>query len=191
VTFLAVIVLVPLFFYLISRQSFHSRYSLIVLPPLLALAGSAVARCLGSIRFARLFVAALILVTVGNVWFMPAMYRYQGKCIDQGPVFFGSFRKLEEVYQHLRAHAGPNRIIHIDDSAYMNALSPEDNVHGEVDLVRRYVDIREKEFLALSTAPLKPINYTLYDATQVNSDNPAIAFLGHGIVLVAPTRSTK
>src|SRR5262249_33924250 len=100
VLFLAVVTVVPLLFQLVSRQPFHSRYAIILLPPLLALAGAATARWLSTRQFARVFLVALVVTTCANIWFMPTMYHYQGKRIDNGEVFYGSFRKLEVVYQH-------------------------------------------------------------------------------------------
>src|SRR5947209_3155456 len=66
-------------------------------------------------------------------------------CGGSGPVFIPSFRKLETVYQQLKQKAGPNRIIMVEDTAYLSALSRKDEVHRDAALIRRYVEVREKE----------------------------------------------
>jgi hypothetical protein len=184
IVFLTLITVVPLLFQLVSRQSFHSRYAIILFPSLFALAGAATARWLATPRFARVFLVTFIVMVCTNVWFMPAMYRYQGRRIDDGELFYGSFRNLEVVYQHLKAHAGPNCGVQIDDGAYMTALASSDQAHSEADLIRQYTAIREKEAAALS-APTRSVTYTLRSADQVTPGDAAIAYCANGIALIA------
>ncbi len=185
VVFLAVLIVVPLVCLLFSGESFHSRYAIALLAPLLSLAGSAIVTWSTHPRVGRFFVVAVIAVTCGNVWFMPAMYWYQGARIERGEVFYSSFRNLESVYQHLKRHAGPKRSVEVDDAAYLNALSLQDKAHREAKLIRRYVIIREKESAALSGGRWVPVTYTMCRADQVLPGDPAVAYVAHDIALFA------
>ena len=115
---------------------------------------------------------------------MLAMYYVQGIRIDRGPVFYGSFRKLEVVYQHLKTHAGANRDLEVDVADYKRSLPPEDKEHGEPGLIRHYVAAREKEYMALTSARTKPVTYTVCRSDQVTPGDATIAYLGNGIALV-------
>jgi len=185
ILFLGILIVVPLFCALVSRQTFHARYSIILLPPLLSLAGFAVVKWLAQPRISKFFLAAIIIMTCGNVWFMPAMYHHQSVRIKQGEIFYSSFRNLEIVYQQLKTHAGNNHSIQVDDSAYMHSLSPDDKFHPDAKLIRRYVAIREKEVGAISNNQTASVTYTLCAADQVGQGDAAIAYQDHGIALVA------
>jgi hypothetical protein len=183
--FLAILIVVPLFCSLVSRQSFHVRYGILLLPPLLSLAGYIVVKAVGRPRIRRFFLPAMIIMICGNVWFMPAMYHYQGTRIRQGAIFYSSFRNLEIVYQHLKIHAGRNHPVQVNDTAYMASLLPGDNVHPDAKLIRRYVAMRQKEIGAVSDAQNSPEVYTLFAADQVRQGDASIAYEDHGIALVA------
>jgi hypothetical protein len=190
--FLAVVVTVPLLCSAAARQSFHSRYSIVLLPALLALAGGAVMHWLSSRRWARLFLAEVIVTTCANIWFMPAMYHAQGARIEQSETFYASLPNLEAVYQRLRAHAGPGESVEVDVAAYLKGLAPHDKAHRDAELIRRYVMVREKERAALYGVGNAPVTYALFGEDQVTSGDRAIAYVGHGIALMAQkTRDTS
>ena len=182
VLFLAILLIVPLFFSLVSRQSFHARYAIVLFAPLLALAGFAVKKWLASPRISRFFLPAIIIMICGNVWFMLAMYHDQNVRITQSNIFYSSFSNLEIVYQDLKHHAGAGGV-QVDDAAYLASLSPTDRYHHDAKLIRRYVAMREKETGALSDN--QTATFMLLAADQVTPADPAIAYRDHGIALVA------
>jgi hypothetical protein len=185
ILFLTIIIVVPLFQSLISRQSFHSRYAIVVLPALLALVSYALVQWLASPRFGRMFAIAIVVMTCGNLWFMPAMYYRQNMHINQGEVFLASFRHLESLYQQLKIHAGINRCVRVDDVAYRKTLDPKDKLQGEAKHISGYVKDREKEFVAATGIYNEPVIYTLLRADQVNPGDRAVAYCTNGVALVA------
>ena len=194
VIFLAIVIVVPLLCVFFSRQTYRIHYSIIWLAPLLSLVSYALMKWLASPRVGKVFLVAVILMTCGNIWFMPAMFHYQGVCIDHGEYFLGSFHNLETVYQKLKAHAG-NRCIAVDntnyklaitDPAYLPTLTiPAKRRATEGRYLAEYVDTREKEFTALHGIKTAPITYVLYRADQVPEGVSGIAYQGKGIALVA------
>ena len=92
ILFVAILSVLPLLFTLVSGQSYHTRYSIVLLAPLLTLAGSAVAEWSPARRTGRFLLAGVVLMTCGNVWFMPGLYRHQRIQIEQGAVFMPSLR---------------------------------------------------------------------------------------------------
>ncbi len=187
--FLTIFTLVPLFFALVSGRPFHARYCLVLVPALLALAGGAVTRWLPAQRLGPAFAAALVVMTCGNVWFMAAMYRHQGRRIEQSEVFVPSFRQLEAVYQRLKAQAGADRPVQVEDAAYLRALPHRDDPRQDAALLRRYVAVREKEVSLVSATEEAPVVYALRRADEVSPGERGIGYLGHGIALVAATPS--
>jgi 4-amino-4-deoxy-L-arabinose transferase-like glycosyltransferase len=189
VLFFAILTTVPLFCSLVSRQSFHARYSIILLAPLLTLAGLAVTKWLAWQRIRRPFLAAMIAMTCGNIWFMLAMYHDQDVRITQSDIFYSSFRNLEIVYQELKQHAGAAHGIKVDDAAYLASLSPDDRYHHDAKLIRRYVEIREKETGAAPGSQTASVTFTLCAADQTKPGDAAIAYKDHGIALIAGPHS--
>jgi hypothetical protein len=189
ILFLTIIFAVPLVFSLVGGQSFHARYCLVLLAPLFSLAAVAAVKWLATRRVRRIFFPILMVTTCANIWLVPAMYRFQGKCLEEGPLFIPSFRKLETVYQRLKAHAGKNRFIQVDDVSYLQALTPQDKVHAYASMIRTYVANREKEN-GLSSGPrVSSLTYDLCCADRVKPDDPAVAYRGQGIALVAAPAS--
>ena len=187
ILFLAILLVVPLGFAVASGKSFHSRHCLVLIPALLCLVGGAAARWLSDPRLGRYFAVALAVTTCANVWFMPAMYRYQGRRITQAEVLVPSFRQLETVYQQLKQHAGVGRGVVVSDAAYLAALTPGDLARKDAELISRYVVVREKEAALLSGPPPAQVIYTLHRADQAPADAPATAtaYRAHGIALIA------
>lgn len=173
----------PLICALLSGNPFHTRYALVFLPVVMTLAGCGTAQALQWPRFGRAVLAALIITTCVDVWFMPAFYHYQADSIAQGEVFIPGFRKLEAVYQAVKHHAA-NRHIQIDDSAYLRSLAPQDNAHRDANLIRRYTFVREKETHSFESTGNPAAHYKLCRADEVAEGDPAVAFRGNGVALV-------
>ena len=83
VAFLAIVFTVPLLTGLVSGKSFHSRYCLVLLAPLLTLAAAATVRWLAGPRPNRVFLAVVVITTAANIWFVPASDRLQERRIEQ------------------------------------------------------------------------------------------------------------
>jgi hypothetical protein len=183
------VVAIPLLCAAISGKNFRSHYAIVLFAPLLALAGWAAASLISSPRLGKWFAATLIMVICGNAWFMPAMFRYQGIRIDKGEVFLASFRNLETIYQQLKAHAGSERGVKVDDRTFYQEVQGHEEQLSDALLISRYVAIREKEYAMLSCRQMPPVTvtYTLRRAEAVNRRDPAVAYRQHGIeLLVAP-----
>ena len=187
--FLAIITMVPLFCAAASGKNFRSHYAIVLFAPILTLAGWAAASLTASPRSGRWFGLALAIVTCGNVWFMPAMFRYQGARIDKGAVFIPSFRNLETVYQRLKAHAGPGRGVKVDDAVLWWEMHGREDVLSDALLISRYVAIREKESAMVSGTNAAAETYTLRRAAQTDAQSSGIAYLAHGIALIAAPSS--
>jgi hypothetical protein len=184
--FLMVLIVIPLFFVLVSGKPFHARYGLVLMAPILVLAGSAAARWTASARLGKQFRVALIALVLVNVWFMPAFYYHQQTRIEQGENFVASFRQLELVYQQIKAHAGPGRPVRVDITAYIQGFPRSDEVHREAGMIRRYVEVREKEAGVRLSEGQSPSTYELLRSNQVTAGNLRIAYQAHGIALVGP-----
>jgi hypothetical protein len=184
ILFLAILVGVPILCAAGSGKNFRSHYAIILFPALLTLAGWGVAQWTRSPRTGRFFLAAVMVVACGNVWFIPAMFHYQGACIQRGEPFICSFRNLEAVYQQLKAHAGTNRCVRVDAALYLQAVPQTDEVHREAALLSDYVDVREKEFIQLSGRQTAPVTYTLCRADQLIPGTAGVACHAHSIALV-------
>jgi hypothetical protein len=182
--FLGVVILTPILFSLLSGRPFHARYGLVLLPALLALTGAAAARWSGLPGKGRRFSAALLVMTCSNIWFMAGMYRLQGNRIEQGSIFIPSFRELENVYQDLKANAGKDQPLAVETVVYEKIFA-DDEMHRDASLIRRYVQVREKETGSREGTRAAPAWYVLHPADEVKPGEPGVAFRGKGIALVA------
>jgi hypothetical protein len=186
VLFLFIVVAVPILIGLISRKAFHTRYCLVFLPALLSLAGCAVGELLPYKRVGHLFGGALILTIAGNVWFMPAMYHYQGTCIERGPTFVPSFGQLESVYRQLKKDAGETRRIEVVvDKDYLRKLPSEDKLYRDAAIIRTYVVAREYKPVSPANAQEVPVIYKLCHGGESSAGNGRIAYQARGIMITS------
>ena len=183
---LAIVLVVPLALALVSGKPFHTRYCLVLLGPLLCLAAAAAERWMRFPRFGRWFGIGTIALCVANVWLMLGFYSYEKARIDRAAAFVPAFRKLESVYQALKARAGANGGVQIDDQDYLVALTPKDEVHRDAALIRRYVEVREKEAASKNGKPAEQTWFKLVSESELNRNNDLdVPFRGNGIALVA------
>ena len=182
--FLTIIFSLPLMMNLAEGKRFHGRYCLVLLSPLFSLAAVAAVRWLSLRRIRQIFLP-LLLVTLGaNVWLVLTAFRYQGSCIAQGALFAPTFHNLETVYQNLKAHAGKNQPIQVQDDEYMRTAAPNYPPSIYPHQICQYVAIRELENALPSAVQTPVLTYKIVPADQVKADNPAVAYQNHGIALV-------
>ena len=180
--FLTIVTAIPLLFAALYGKNFRSHYAIVLLTPLLALAGWAGASWLSSPRFGRGFAAALLVVTCANAWFMPALFRDQRLRIQKGDVFLASFRNLESVYQQLKASAGKEQCVRVTESAFSSKVREKEDFTVDAQLISRYVTIREKESLMLLGGRKPPMTYILRHAKEATQEDPGVVYRAHGRV---------
>ncbi len=183
--FLTIGFVVPLMCNLVNGKVFHARYCLVEIAPLFSLAAVAVVRWLSMPRIRQIFLPPLLVTLSVNVWLVLALFRYQGKCIEQGAPFAPSFHNLENVYQALKVHAGTNQLIRVEDDEYMRTMLLRRGPNSYPHQICAYVAIRECENALPSTMQTPVLSYEIFFADQVKPDSPAVAYREHGIALVA------
>jgi hypothetical protein len=172
-----------LFLNLIGGKEFQSRYCLVVLPLLFALAGLAAVKCLESPRLRKFFLPVMVLTVAADLWFWPRMCWFEHNRIANGPVFVPGLKKLESVYQDLKSRAdGP---VQVQFKPYLDSLPKNDQVRRNARLISLYVRWRELELQPAGRTTLRTNFFDLRAASLVNSNDPAVAFYGNGIALVA------
>jgi hypothetical protein len=189
--FLIISFVVPLMSNLVNGNIFHARYCLVEIAPIFSLTAVSVVRWLSRQRIRQIFLP-LLLATLGvNVWLVLTIFRFQGRCIEQGALFVPSFHNLETVYQSLKAHAHKNQPIRVEydkfqEDKYMRAMAITSHWASSYPYqISVYVAIRECENAPPSTMPSVVLSYEMFSAEQVNLDNPAVAYRKHGLALVA------
>ncbi len=183
--FLAILVAVPLLGATLSGKNFRTHYTLVLFPAMLALAGGAVAKWSSAPRLGRYVTAAVVLLTCANAWFMAALFHDQGVRIDRGEAFIGSFRKLESVYRQLKAHAGANHSVKVEDAAYIKGFSRPEQERLNTKFIRVYVAIREKETAPQTGRSGEPVAYRLCRSAEVRPDDARVAYRAQGFALLS------
>jgi hypothetical protein len=183
--FLATLLAVPLFLAALSGKPFHARYALVLFPALLALCGAGAVRWLASPRFRRPVLSALVISAGANIWFMPAFYWHQGQVITRGDIFVPSFRQLETVYRALKAHAGGQKRLRVDDTFYLEGLAQTEQRRRDAGLLRSYVALRERESGGRTDLRGGWASYRLCREEEVSVNDARVAFRAQGIALVA------
>jgi hypothetical protein len=183
ILFLATLFLVPLLGSLASGKPFHTRYAIVLLPVMLPLVTAGALHWLGSPRFGRVFRFLLVLTCCANVWLMPAMYRFQGHQIQDGPTLIPSFRKLEALYQSLKTHAGSGALVRVDILGCLRDTALSETARHEAVLLGSFVLVRERENRSQLTAR-RQVVYRVCLQDQAGSNDPKLAYRGNGIALV-------
>jgi hypothetical protein len=185
IVFLAIMFTVPLLVNLPTRKVFQARYCLVLLPPLFALAGAGVTYWLANPQRRRLALSIILISTCATTWFTPAMFHFQKRLIQEAPRFVPGFDKLEIVYQSLKAHAGRERPVQVEDTDYLHMWPRTDQLHYQAELIRRYVAIRERQNSPALNSQAPPVVYQLRSADKVRREDPGVACYGNGIALTA------
>jgi hypothetical protein len=181
ISFLCILLITPLLIATVLGKPFHTRYCVMILPLLMAVASLGALRWINRPGPARQwFLAALIITCCADVWLMPAMYRVQGQRIQTGPVFVPSFRQLDFVYHRLKEHAGNHSAIRVETASYLRSLSPQEKNLKDAVLIRRYIEAREKDS---KSGTERVCTYELRRAGE-GSPPSAVAYDQHGIILV-------
>lgn len=186
-TFLLLLVDLTLLTALAAGLSFRTRYGLILLAPLFCLAGAGATTWLAHRRWRPLFLGALLSLLAVNAWFLLSMYRFQGRHIESGPRFLGSFRQLESIYQALRRAAGPERAVEVMEQNFVPPPTPDGHrPRVDLDLIRRHVAWREKQRSDLPGPRSTPVVFDLL-AGETGPQTSLTAYAGHGLRLVKRT----
>jgi hypothetical protein len=189
IAFPTIMLCLPLAISLVSGKPFHTRYCLVLLGPLLVLAGLGAASWFhpatpnsGS-NLHRVFLVSAVLTIATNLWLVAGLYHFQGDRIQTGDVFVPSWKQLESVYQAMKTKAGPERSVRVDDEDYLAGLPRGEGPARSANLIRRYVAVREKESVMISGESRPPMVFKLLKAGQNSDDHTA--YEGHGIRLAA------
>jgi len=185
VAFLYLMLALPVLFSLLGGKSFHARYCLVFITPFFALAGVAAARWLMISPRKQMYRLMLGIAVATNLWITIGTDIYQKNNIEHGSVFIPGFRKLETVYQQLKKHSGPNTPVTIDDASYRQALPATDEFLQDALYIKVFVNVRDNEHAASSDKKIAPAIYKLFRSDEIKADDPAVAFYGNGIALVA------
>jgi hypothetical protein len=179
------LLLAYLAFCLVAGKPFHARYCMLVLPLLFTLAGCGAAACLQTPRLRRLFLPFLIVTVAADLWFMPVICRFEDDRIANGGIFVPSTAKMDLVYRQLKARA-PGRVV-VDLQTYLTTVPPGEASHicYQPCLLSPYVRAREIELRAAGAGFSQTNHFELLIASLVASNDPAVAFFGNGIALVA------
>ena len=179
------LLLAYLAFGLVAGKPFHARYCMLVLPLIFTLAGAGAAQCLQSPRLKMFFLPLLVITIAADLWFMPVICRFEGDRIANGPTFVPSFAKMDSIYRQLKSRAPGS--VEVRDGDYIAAIAPgeKNNYLRHARVFSRYVHARELELLAAGQVSTKTNFFDLRAVDLVNTNDPAVAFVGNGIALIA------
>jgi hypothetical protein len=170
---------------LAGGKPFHARYCLLVLPLMFALTGAGVAKWLEVPCYRKFVVPFIVFTLASNLWFVVAISRFERDRISSGPVFVPGFGRLESIYRQLKARPGATGHIEIRDWDYLKSLAADDKLSHNAGLIRRYVELRERESQPPGPGSKKATAFLLRPAVAMDATNSAVGFSGSGITLVA------
>ena len=179
------LLLVYLAFGLVAGKPFHARYCMLVLPLIFTLAGAGAAQCFQSPRLKMFLLPLLVITITADLWFMPVICRFEGERIANGPTFVPSFAKMDSIYRQLNPRANVSVVVR--DSDYIAAIAPGEkyNYLRHARVFSHYVHARELELLAAGKVSTQTNYFDLRAIDLVNTNDPAVAYSGNGIALVA------
>ncbi len=179
--FIGLLLFLPPLLFIASLSNFSSRYLIVGFPLLFLLPALLVVRTPATSRWRKPIVAALVVTIVFNVWLTLASFHYQGTLIETGDHFLPSFRKMEMVRQRLKADAGPDNRVQIDQAPLL-AQKKRWTEAGAVTLAD-YIDLRET-YDPLNTATRGVKTYHVQLASDNVPTNERVAYAGNGLVIV-------
>jgi hypothetical protein len=182
ITFLAVLVLVPLLSSVLSGRSFQSRYTIVLFPLLMMCPALFIVRWLPEIRWRKWMARALILTVLFHIYLMPAFYWHQGRWIDESPYMAGSHLQLEQIYEALRAATPEDRRIEVDAEAFLDEGEADRWDRQAVWLVPTMCRIQD--FVRGLPEDAPAVTYRLGSTRRDGSMDGVAVYSAHGISLV-------
>ncbi len=182
ITFLAVLLLVPLLSSVLSGRSFQSRYTIVLFPLLMMCPALFIVRWLPEIRWQKWITRALVLTVLFHIYLMPAFYWHQGRWIDESPYMAGSHLQLERMVETLRAATPEGMRIEVDTEAFLE--------EGEADRWDRQVVwmvptiCRIQDHYTGLPADAPAVTYRLCSTRRDSLIDGAAVYSAHGISLV-------
>jgi hypothetical protein len=180
--FVGVLLVLPLLLFTVSLSNFNSRYLIVQYPLLFLLPAVFMVRGLNFSRWRHPARALTVLTVAFNIVLSLAYYHYQGQRIARADHFLPSFRKMESVRRLLKADAGPNCRIRIEDRFVENKNS-KTSAGDVIDLVE-YVRVCEQvDPLPARSQCLK--TYRVRDPADAPYAGERIIYAGNGIVITS------
>jgi hypothetical protein len=180
--FVGSLLVLPLVLFISSFSNFNSRYLIVQYPLLFLLPAVFMVRGLAGSRWRRPLRAGMLLMIGFNIILSLAYFNYQGTRIATADYFVPTFRKMESIRQRLKADAGANYRVRIDDAAFLKTMTKQ-YTEGVVDLAE-YVDLRERcDPLSAHAPQIK--TYHVRAATDPAEINERVVCATNGIALVA------
>ena len=139
--FITLLLLVPLAVYFLRGQNYAGRYGIVLFPLLVMLPAMFLAGPLPRLRGASFLRRAAVLVVGFHVFLMAAVFRWQGEVIQHDPVFWASFRHLDELYRALKLHSGPNSRLVL---TYSNGFADRE-MREAARPICMYVNVRDND----------------------------------------------
>jgi hypothetical protein len=128
-------------------------------------------------------VRAAMLVTVAfNIIFSLMYFNHQAAIMANADYFLPSFRKMESVRQRLKADAGANCRVRIDDASFVKTKANK-YTQGVIKLAQ-YVDLRE-QYDPIAAAAGRVKTYQVRVTSEALNANERVVCATNGIALVA------
>jgi 4-amino-4-deoxy-L-arabinose transferase-like glycosyltransferase len=185
--FIGLLLILPLLLFVSSFSNFNSRYLIGQFPLLFLLPAMFIVRGLSGpdtqCRGWRKPVRAMIVLTiVFNVIFSLAYFRYQHERLARADYFLPSFRKMESVRCQLKADAGPDCRIRIDDAPFLKSMPTKYTEEGIISLAD-YIGLRE-QYDPLVSRTQKVKTYQVRAAADKVDTNERAVYATNGVVFV-------
>lgn len=180
VVFIGVMLLLPVLLFLPTGATFNGRYAIVAHPLLFLLP----AMLLAQVRYRGLILAGVAVTIAFNLYLCPAFFHYQNERIAHADYFIPSFRKMESVYQRIRADVRAN-----DQPQLVAVGFPADRdaplTHG-ADLLARYVNLRGQ-----FDHPGAPRRFRVEPRNSLIDKTGRIVYQGNGIAVVEDDKDNK
>ena len=172
--FIAIMLVLPLLLFMLTRHNYASRYSIIVFPLLFLLPALFLSK-LRSARSRRFWFTNLLLISIVNIYMVIGYYHFFGRQIEHGEKFMASFTKLEAIRQVLRRHAGDGVYINVQLTGEVNNIAEIDRktkaaISQYLDVYQSYLEklpeakLRKTYLLTLSSSPLLDRHELIYQS---------------------------
>jgi hypothetical protein len=126
--------------------------------------------------------AGMFLMIGFNIVFNMAYFNYQGTRIATADYFVPTFRKMESVRQRLKADAGVNYRVRIDDASFRKTMTRK-YTEGVMDLAQ-YVDLRE-QYDPFASRARQVKTYQVRVTSEALNANERVVCATNGVAFVA------
>ncbi|VAX10268.1 hypothetical protein MNBD_GAMMA25-42 [hydrothermal vent metagenome] len=182
-SFVGILFFLPLLLFALTGHNYSTRYTILIFPLIFILPALYI-KLSSHNKLKRFYLSSLPWMSVFSVYLLVSFYTHMSYQIEGDEYFINSFKKMEQIRETIKHHAGTNSRVQLVIDDYIGS-APE-RLRISTVAMADYLDIYETyltNFTADSKTKTKTKSYILRAENDVLAEDLDAAYRANGIVI--------